>query len=319
MINGATGVVGEQLGLAIDVERQVGTADRGGSDQLAVDEQRGRATVGGHLNGGAVDAVIAVSGAVADGDVMPGVIAQIAAQRSRERQILADVEDEPAGTVDRDGRATPEFEPERVARVVLGVQRIGEALRLGRPGILPEHHLCLAGGLLIAPQAVQHRVEAGVGGGIRRTHEALVEQRRAGIELHGIERGGGPLAVGIDVIREGQAGGRRQGHGVGGGAIEAWQLLRRQPVAGQKGLDTTDLLAADQIVQPQGIGIEIAAAGTVHGGAVGPIGLQAPGPAPNRIALSGGDRGGIDQAQAGGVVGAELQHLEGALQQPAVR
>ena len=248
---------------------------------------------------------------------MPVAIAQIAAGRRRERQVLADVEDDLAAAIDRDGRPTPEDKAELVARIVLGAERVGVAGRWGdRAGILPEHHLRFAGGLLIRRKAVQHRREIGIGGRIICADKALVEQRGAGVEFHGIERGGGPLGVGVDELGEGQIGAGHQHHGVGDCAVQALELGCREAIAGQKGIHTGDRLTGDEIGEGEGIGIEIGAALAVHGGAVGPIGLQAPGPAVERIALAAGDRRGIDQSQAGGIVVAEPLHLEGALQQP---
>ena len=254
---------------------------------------------------------------------MPAVVAIIICRVREQRLPYCHIKGDLAFAVHRHRRAEAHGKVQCIAAILFdpGDRRLADR-RLGLVGgIEGEEHLGPTGFLLEVPEAFQHRAEIGIGCRLGSEHQTGVHHGGAGVDRDAIERGAGHrlthgrIEVQIGAELEGGAG--RGGDLIGGCAVEAGQITAAQSVIGQEVVDAIDRVADEQVVEEQGIAVEVAAAIAVHRPGVGAIGLQGPG-----IAI---EIGGLDalrqadfQALLQGVLPAELDHREAGAEQPAL-
>ena len=246
-----------------------------------------------------------------------------AAGRGGDGSSLADVKHQLATGVHRNRGAAGQREAELITGIGFCAQAVRQLARAGggaaAGGRQREVDFGLTGFGFKIPEGLKHRGEIGTNA-IAHLHQSLVENGGAGIHGDAIEAGIGQAGAGIKVVAELQLGDRHIGHRGRIAACAADQIGRREVVVGQKLMDAIERLAAAQVVEQQGIAVQIAATITAHGGGVGTGGHHAPLPAVEgvgRIADTAGNR--ADQAPGCGLlVGDAIDHETG-VQQPAIR
>ena len=328
-------VVSKDQQLIIHIICRIGINHRRGGralgDELVVDVERGRAAVGGKLQQRSIRrGEIAILRQIGGRHVVPALVAVIDAIGGHQRRPRCHIEDNLAVAINRNSRAGAEREAQLIASELIDREGRGAAgSRIGGVVGQGEGDLGLTGFLLELPEGVEQGVDrrgrGWIGAGRTGEQYTLVEVRRAGVDGDGVEIGGGQAVAGaggvlVDEVGELQLGLRHAADHISGRATKAQQIGRGEAVGLEKGGDTAEGDAGAQVVEPQGVAVEIGATVAIHGCGVGAIGDH--GPAPGiEIGAIGSTGDGITGAGVtapSGLLIGDAIHDEARFEQPAV-